>query len=65
MSARGRQMLQEIYHAPPTKIDLIQHGIPMSRSSIRTISKEQFGVERAIVLFTSGCFLRTRASSTC
>src|SRR5437763_16926419 len=28
MSDRGRQMLQEIYHAPPAKIDLILHGIP-------------------------------------
>src|ERR1700733_1726570 len=28
MSAHGRQMLQDIYHAPPAKIDLIHHGIP-------------------------------------
>src|SRR5256886_3904612 len=28
MAERGRQMLQEIYHAPPAKIDLIPHGIP-------------------------------------
>jgi hypothetical protein len=28
MAERGRQMLHEIYHAPPTKIDLIPHGIP-------------------------------------
>src|ERR1700732_5177183 len=28
MSPRGRQMLQDIYHAPPTKIALIHHGIP-------------------------------------
>src|SRR5262245_47763187 len=27
MAERGRQMLQEIYHAPPTKIDLIPHVI--------------------------------------
>src|SRR5690349_19711545 len=27
MAARGRQMLQEIYHAPSAKIDLIPHGI--------------------------------------
>src|SRR5437762_8181884 len=28
MAERGRQMLQEIYHAPTAKIDLIAHGIP-------------------------------------
>ena len=28
MAERGRQMLQEIYQAPPAKIDLIPHGIP-------------------------------------
>ncbi len=28
MTERGRQMLQEIYQAPPAKIDLIPHGIP-------------------------------------
>ena len=28
MSARGRQMLQDVYDAPATKIDLIHHGIP-------------------------------------
>src|SRR6185295_6647231 len=28
MAERGRLMLEEIYHAPPAKIDLIPHGIP-------------------------------------
>src|SRR5271167_870812 len=28
MTERGRQMLQQIYQAPPGKIDLIAHGIP-------------------------------------
>src|SRR5437773_4037016 len=28
MAERGRRMLQEIYQAPPTKIDFIPHGIP-------------------------------------
>src|SRR3954453_6431092 len=28
MAERGRQMLQDIYQAPPAKIDLIPHGIP-------------------------------------
>src|SRR6266446_2240042 len=28
MAERGRQMLEDIYHAPSAKIDLIPHGIP-------------------------------------
>ena len=28
ISERGQQMLQDIYRAPPGKIDLIAHGIP-------------------------------------
>src|SRR5882762_1517133 len=28
MSERGRDFLQEVYHAPAAKIDLIPHGIP-------------------------------------
>ncbi len=57
MSARGRQTLEEVYHAPPAKIDLIQHGIPdipFSDSNGLNGLKEQFGVEGRIVLFTFG-----------
>src|SRR5437763_1056046 len=28
MTQRGQRMLQEIYQTPPTKIDLVPHGIP-------------------------------------
>src|SRR5205814_7298182 len=28
MAEKGREMLQDIYQAPPAKIDLIAHGIP-------------------------------------
>jgi len=28
MTERGRTILQEVYDAPPAKIDLIPHGIP-------------------------------------
>jgi len=28
MTERGRTILQEVYQAPPDKIDLIPHGIP-------------------------------------
>jgi hypothetical protein len=28
MTERGRTILQEVYQAPPSKVDLIPHGIP-------------------------------------
>src|SRR6266404_4984183 len=45
MSARGRQTLQDIYHAPPAKIDLIQHGIPDIPFVDPNDLKPEFGVE--------------------
>ena len=54
MADRGRQMLQEIYQAPPVKIDLIPHGIPDVGFVDPTDFKDQFGVEGKVVLLTFG-----------
>ncbi|MBZ5667592.1 MAG: glycosyltransferase family 4 protein, partial [Acidobacteriia bacterium] len=54
MAERGRQMLQEIYQAPPAKIDLIPHGIPDVGFVDPTDFKQQFGVEGRVVLLTFG-----------
>ena len=54
MAERGRQMLQEIYHVPPVKIDLIAHGIPDVGFVDPTYFKDQFGVEGRVVLLTFG-----------
>src|ERR1700726_1455934 len=54
MTERGRQMLQDIYHAPPAKIDLIAHGIPDVGFVDPTYFKDQFGVEGKVVLLTFG-----------
>jgi glycosyltransferase involved in cell wall biosynthesis len=54
MTERGRRMLQEIYHAPPTKIDLIPHGIPDVGFVDPAYFKDQFGVEGRVVLLTFG-----------
>src|SRR5712671_5792498 len=54
MAERGRQMLQEIYQAPPAKIDLIPHGIPDVGFVDPTDFKHQFGVEGRVVLLTFG-----------
>src|SRR5271157_950143 len=54
MAERGRQMLQEIYHASLAKIDLIPHGIPDVGFVDPTYFKDQFGVEGRVVLLTFG-----------
>ena len=54
MVERGRQMLQEIYQASPSKIDLIPHGIPDVGFVDPTYFKDQFGVEGKVVLLTFG-----------
>jgi len=54
MTQRGRQMLQEIYQAPPAKVDLIPHGIPDIPFVDPNYYKDQFGVEGRRVLLTFG-----------
>ena len=54
MTERGRAILQEIYGAPPAKIDLIAHGIPDTPFVDPNPYKEQFGVEGKRVLLTFG-----------
>jgi glycosyltransferase involved in cell wall biosynthesis len=54
MAERGRQMLEDIYGAPPAKVDLIAHGIHDVGFVDPTYFKDQFGVEGRIVLLTFG-----------
>ena len=54
MTERGREMLHDIYDAPPAKIDLIAHGIPDVGFVDPTYFKDQFGVEGRVVLLTFG-----------
>ena len=54
MSMRGRQMLEEVYQAPPAKIDLIPHGIPDVSFIDPNQYKDQFGVQGRLVLLTFG-----------
>ena len=44
MTERGQRILQEVYHAPPAKIDLIPHGIPDVPFVPPDYYKDQFGV---------------------
>jgi glycosyltransferase involved in cell wall biosynthesis len=54
MAERGRRMLEEVYHAPLGKIDLIPHGIPDVGFVDPAYFKDQFGVEGKVVLLTFG-----------
>ena len=54
MADRGRRMLQEVYQAPPAKIDFIPHGIPDIPFVDPNYYKDQFGVEGRMVLLTFG-----------
>jgi len=54
MSERGVEFLREIYHAPPSKIDLIPHGIPDMPFADPNYFKDEFGVAGKQVLLTFG-----------
>jgi hypothetical protein len=54
MTERGQEILQEVYRAPPAKIDLIAHGIPDVAFVAPDNYKDQFGVAGKQVLLTFG-----------
>jgi len=54
MTERGKKILQEVYQAPPDKIDLIPHGIPDVPFGTSDSYKGQFGVRGKKVLLTFG-----------
>jgi len=54
MSERGAEFLQNIYHVPEEKIDLIPHGIPDVPFVDPSFHKDLFGVEGKSVLLSFG-----------
>ena len=54
MSERGAEFLQDIYHVPEDKIDLIPHGIPDVPFMDPSFHKDLFGVEGKSVLLSFG-----------
>ena len=54
MTERGRTILQEVYHTPLAKIDLVPHGIPDVPFVAPDFYKGRFGVEGRKVLLTFG-----------
>ncbi len=54
MAEHGRRMLQEIYHAPLSKIDVIPHGIPDVPFVDSEFVKDKFGVAGRTTLLTFG-----------
>jgi glycosyltransferase involved in cell wall biosynthesis len=54
MTERGQRILQDVYRAPPAKIDVIAHGIPDVGLVAPSYFKEQFDVGGKVVLLTFG-----------
>lgn len=54
MTERGRTILQQVYQAPPAKIDIIPHGIPDVTFAAPDNYKDQFAVGGKNVLLTFG-----------
>src|ERR1700757_1250093 len=54
MSRQSREILQEVFHVPISKIDLIPHGIPDLAFTDPTFYKDAFGTEGKDVLLTFG-----------
>ena len=54
MSRQSAEILQEVFHVPPSKIDLIPHGIPDLPFTDPHFYKDAFGTEGKDVLLTFG-----------
>jgi glycosyltransferase involved in cell wall biosynthesis len=54
MSRQSAEILQEVFHVPASKIDLIPHGIPDLAFTDPNFYKESFGTEGKDVLLTFG-----------
>ncbi len=54
MTRRGEEFLREVYAVPPSKIDVIPHGIPDVAFVDPSFYKDQFGFEGKKVLLTFG-----------
>jgi len=54
MSRQSSEILQEVFHVPISKIDLIPHGIPDLAFTDPTFYKDAFGTEGKDVLLTFG-----------
>jgi glycosyltransferase involved in cell wall biosynthesis len=64
MSERGSEFLQEVYHVPPEKIDLIPHGIPDMPFVDPSFNKDLFGVEGKIVILSFGLLSSNKGIET-
>ena len=54
MSRQSAEILQEVFHVAPSKIDLIPHGIPDLAFTDSNFYKDAFGTEGKEVLLTFG-----------
>src|SRR6185437_10267585 len=54
MSQHSAEILQEVFHVPSSKIDLIPHGVPDLPFTDPNFYKDKFGTEGKDVLLTFG-----------
>ncbi len=54
MSRQSAEILEQVFHVPPEKIDLIPHGIPDLPFTDPNFYKDAFGTEGKMVLLTFG-----------
>src|SRR5690606_22065517 len=54
MTDTGRRFLEEVYDVPPSRIDVIPHGIPDLPFVDPNFYKDQFGVDGRKVILTFG-----------
>jgi glycosyltransferase involved in cell wall biosynthesis len=64
MSRRAVKFLEEIYHIPREKIELIEHGVPEFEKISRKVAKERHGLENKKVLLTFGLLSRNKGIET-
>ena len=65
MTERGRQMLQDVYKAPPPRSISFRMAFPTYRLSIPIITRTSLAWKEGWCCSPSGCFRPTRESSMC
>lgn len=64
MSKKAVKFLLEIYNIPEDKIEIIEHGVPVSKVFHRETAREKFNFNNKTALFTFGLLNRNKGIET-
>jgi glycosyltransferase involved in cell wall biosynthesis len=64
MSKKAVKFLLDIYHIPEEKIEIIEHGVPVSKVFHRDSAREKFNFNNKTALFTFGLLNRNKGIET-